>query len=65
MADVLISLVLPPAQAVALAQVVKRLARSNLGRDGVNLATPTEEQDAEQAINALAVALRAARWDLP
>lgn len=57
---------LDDSRALALAQLVKRLARSNLGSSGLNLANPhdpDEDYEMEQAIYALRDALAEAGFD--
>lgn len=57
-----VSLVLTNDQARSMAQAVKRLNRSNLGRDGLNICTPEEVEGAEAAFIELREALARAGW---
>ena len=57
---------LDDSRALALAQLVKRLARSNLGSNGLNLASshdPGEDYEMEQAVLALRDAMASAGFD--
>lgn len=61
-----ISVDLDDRHAAALAELVKRLARSNLGSDGLNLANrhnPGEDYMMRQAIRVLQDALAGAGFD--
>jgi hypothetical protein len=63
---VTVKLSLPPDRALALAELVKRLDRSNLGPTGLNLTNPHqpgEDYKARQAVSALAKALAEAGYD--
>lgn len=64
--QVSIHLLLHPARAEALAQLVKRASRQNLGRSGLNLASPHEpgeEHEMGQALDDLRRALAEAGFD--
>lgn len=57
--NVSLAVALPPAQAEALSQLVKRLLRHNLDRTGLNLADPHRPGDADDMEAALHVLRRA------
>ena len=64
--DVTITLTLPRYRACALAELIKRLQRRNIGPSDLNLADPhqpDEQSEAEQAIDALQYALTKAGFE--
>ncbi len=63
MSDVKITLKMTEREAFNFAQLVKRVARKNLGRDGLDVVTPEEETDAEAVLYRLRDALSAAGYE--
>lgn len=63
MAEVKISLEMSKLEAFNFAQLVKRLSRRNLGRDGLGLVTHEEDRDAETVLYRLRDVLADAGYD--